>query len=79
MTNIRMINQGSAVRDWQKLMWDLTMPIHKNMAADGLIDLYSTTRPSKPWILLRPKKIICVFRVTSVKKFGSVGRKMFLF
>ena len=29
--------------------------------------------------LLRPKKIICVFPVTSVKKFGSVGRKMFLF
>ena len=43
MKHIRMIDQGSIVMDWQKLMWDLTMPIHKDtpdMAADGSIDLY---------------------------------------
>ena len=28
---------------------------------------------------MRPKKIICVFPITSFKKIGWVGRKMFLF
>ena len=31
------------------------------------------------YVVIRSEKIICVFLVTSVKKIGSVGRKMFLF